>query len=321
MEYPAGTWTILPWSGASTGAVASNAFGYTDLTNLGFTIPPFAKFRIEIYVTCASGLAYSSWANAKDTMRGDEWAHDANATGKALGGAITNLDQVSQLFPALVLGNSSRVVWGVLGDSIAAGVNDTFPDPSGGRGLLGRAIAKAGPHVNYGCPGDRAQYYVASHANRLALMQASGATKLINEYGVNDVNNARTAAQLQADRTTIRGYFPGLPVFDTTVTPQTTSTDSFKTAANQTLSSTANNTQRTTFNNALRGPQVSFASPGVIDIAGIVETSTANELGPVQDGGVWMPIYANGSDGTHPNARCDTAIEAQVAALVQTLGG
>lgn len=319
IEYPRGTFTQLTFGGASTGTVGSNAIVASDVVDLGFVVPAYRWFRIGFYASNPNGVPYSSWANLKDARGGDEFATNANGTDKTMGGTIVNLDMVSMLFPNLVLGYSDRVVWGVHGDSITAGVNDYWPDPSGGRGLFGRGLAPLVPHVNFGCPGDRAEYFVGSHTARTALMLESGATRIIDAYGVNDINNSRTAAQLQSDRTAIRTYYPSSLVFDTTVTPQTTSTDGFRTAANQTITSASKNTQRIAFNSALRGPNVTFASPGVIDVAGLIETSTSNEQGPVQDGGVWIPGLV--TDGTHPSSRASALLAPQIAGLVASQGG
>ena len=85
------------------------------------------------------------------------------------------------------------------------------------------------------------------------------------------------------------------------VTPQTSSTDTFKTAAQQSVSAAGTNSQRLALNAALRGG-MQPGSTGLIDVAALLETSPAYEHGPVQDGGVWLPRYIAGSDGTHPNS-------------------
>jgi hypothetical protein len=75
----------------------------------------------------------------------------------------------------------------------------------------------------------------------LRMMAIRGATHAVCQYGVNDLNLALTptfssvgtdpvtAWRLMADR--------GMKVYQTTITPFTTSTDSFSTTTNQTIAS------------------------------------------------------------------------------------
>jgi len=175
--------------------------------------------------------------------------------------------------PLYVLASSNRRVVALIGDSIAAGVNDSTLDPSGGRGLLGRAMAQSGPHLNYGVPGDRAQWYVGNSVLRRAAIAAAGATHGFLQLGVNDYGaGARTSAQMLADRSTIRGLLPSLQIFDTTLTPACNSTDGFRTATKQTPSGSSSNGNRVTFNNTLR-TTVQTGSVGVLDVALYAETS------------------------------------------------
>ena len=309
IEYPAGTFTRLTWAGAAQGTIADNAIAYTDMVPLPVTIPAFAKFRIAGDYEYLSGgtVPSSGWVNACDRAMGDEYQVNTTAD-FTLTSTVLGSGSVQGVFPQLVLGSSDRVVWGFVGDSIANGVNDAFFDPSGGRGLFGRALAESGPHLNYGVNGDRVQYAATNYARRLALMQAGGVTSAILQLGVNDLAGGRTSAQILADRASMRAMLAGIVVFDTTITPQTTSTDVYKTAAQQTVSATSTNTQRTTTNAALRGA-VQPNSAGLIDVVSLLETSTAYEHGPVQDGGVWLPRYIAGSDGTHPNSLAAMAVK------------
>lgn len=122
-----------------------------------------------------------------------------------------------------------------MGDSIVAGVGDLLADPSGGRGLLGRPLAELGPHLDHGVPGDRAAWYAVGSGRRRATMATGGVTSVMLQLGVNDVTAGRSAAQLAADRGAIRALFPGVNVFDTTLTPTTSSADGWGTAAGQTI--------------------------------------------------------------------------------------
>jgi hypothetical protein len=212
---------------------------------------------------------------------------------------VAGSNTISGMLPLYILGMSDLGVWGQVGDSILSplGETDGFLDPSGGRGILGRAIAELCPQMNYGVPGDLAQYFVASHSKRIAGLVRGGVTRAIDEYGINDFNAGRTSAQLLTDKASIRGYIPTVPWFECTTMPKTSGT--WATAAGQTIWDATKNTQRVTHNNALRAniPGVE----GIVDLAQLVETTTSDEVGPVKDGGVFIGGLT--IDGTHPNTR------------------
>jgi lysophospholipase L1-like esterase len=128
--------------------------------------------------------------------------------------------------------------------------------------------------------------------------------------GNNDIYAGTAAAAVEASRTSIRGYFSalGMSVYDATITTRTTSTNNWIDVTNQTLASAPNNTARITFNTDGRnGVFLASGSAGLIDTAGVLETSAANPWVPFIDGGFWIPgmVYCMTSgctpDGTHPN--------------------
>lgn len=321
VEYPKGTFTRITWGdgGATSGTIADGDTGYAEMT-LPFTIPPFTYFRIagDCTWTGAGRALSTTFSNNCDRGNGDEYFVGAgadNTMNSTYMGTATNY--AGMFMPIAVMSMSTKAVWAVLGDSIAAGVNDTFFDPNGGRGIAGRPLAQHVPHMNFGLPGDRADKFIASHDKRLAVLQAAGVTGVILELGVNDLNNARTSANLLADRTTIRGYFPTATIWDTTITPSTTSTDTFKTAANQTVVNSGYNTARTTFNDALR-QGLQTGSTGVIDVASVIETATTNEVLPTVNGGVWLPGMVGSADGIHPSTRGYRAIAELFSSAILT---
>ena len=302
VEYPRGTFTQLTWdNGATSGTIANGATGESDTVDLGFTLPPFRWFRIAVHAACPSGTWNMNFDNACDRAHGDEFAFGgANNTMNA---TVAGTNTTSGMLPLYVLGQSDLGVWGIVGDSIASSQGeDGFPDPSGGRGILGRGLAQHGPHINYTTPGDLAQNFVLSHDKRIAALVRGGVTRVIDQYGSNDFNGGRTATQVLADKAAIRSYIPGLPWFECTTTPKTTGT--FLTAAAQAVWDTAKNTQRVAHNNAIRAGIAGVEN--FVDAAGIVETSPGNEVGPVKDGGVW--IGGLSKDGTHQTIRASLAV-------------
>ena len=298
VEYPMGTFTRLTFdNGATSGTISDGATGESDLVDLGFTIPPFRKFRIAAYAACASGTWNMNYQNGCDRARGDEFAF--NGANNIMNTTVAGSNNASGMRPLYVLAQSDLGVWGMVGGSILTplGEEDGFLDPSGGVGILGRAVARLSPALNYGVPGDLAQYFVASHDRRLAAFLRAGVTRMINQHGNNDFATGRTAAQLLADKASIRSYIPAVPWFECTSMPRTSGT--WATAAGQSVWNAAQNAQRLTLNNTVRAGIAGVE--GILDLASIVETSSANEVGPVKDGGVWLGGLT--ADGVHPNVR------------------
>jgi len=298
IEYPKGTYTPV----YST-VIPDGDNGYVDVP---VSIPAFAWYRIngdQNYLVTGRVLS-SGWSNSMDRSNGDEYQVGPSGYNHIVDGSVLGSGSVAGVYPTAICAMSSLPVIAAVGDSIVAGVNDATADASGGRGILGRGLTDLGPHMNMGVPGDRAQYFATLGTKRVALMLAAGVTTAILELGVNDIMNAsRTSANLLADRATIRALLPGVTWFDTTITPATTSSDNWQTATNQTTTGAGANTQRTTFNDALRAGSV--LTSRIIDIAASVETSAANNVGPVLNGGVWIPGLIGFTDGTHPHSRCN----------------
>lgn len=318
VEYPLGTFYRITWNGAAKGVIADLTTGYSDLTPLPVTIPAGAWFRINTYVDYSlSGgkLPFWSMNNCCDRANGDQFEagqgvdrtlNDTNVGGTAVGN-ITTL--------AAVMGWSNYPVWGLIGDSICAGWNDLVFNSSGGRGILGKSLAKFVPNLNFGVFGDQATIYTAHSTLRQALMIAAGMTSGIVQLGTNDLDAGRSAVQVAADRVTIKGFFPNIPIYDTTVIPHTSSTDSWQTVANQTVSSSSVNTQRIALNDTLRNTFPS-TQKGLIDVSAMIEYGTGNEAAPQIDGGFWKP--GTTGDGQHPNWYGHAVFEQEVDNFIQT---
>jgi lysophospholipase L1-like esterase len=90
----------------------------------------------------------------------------------------------------------------------------------------------------------------------------------------------------------------GLPVFQNTITPSTTSTDSWATTGNQTPESS--NAVRVQVNDWIR--TVPSPLSGYFEIADLAETA--------RNSGIWKAGYT--SDGLHPNATGHSALAAGI---------
>ncbi len=205
----------------------------------------------------------------------------------------------------------------IIGDSIASGFTDVLLYDFG---YIVRALANNNvPYINLAHKGETASQFssLANSSRRRAFLEY--ATHAIVNYGTNDLaalsSFVATATNLQTIWQSLAAL--GLPVYQTTITPRTTSTDSWATTANQTIVNGCGQ-PRTDLNNWLRaGAPVSGGVPvapgtagavpspyltGVFDICPAVETGV----------GLWKPGLT--PDGVHPNTAGHTAM----AALIQT---
>lgn len=126
----------------------------------------------------------------------------------------------------------------IVGDSIANGSTDNA------RGYIIRGLDSVN---GYNVPWSRStvnswSYNAASTSTQIQAIWPY-CTHILFELGVNDIQNGRTLLQIQTDMTTLwtaakavtGPYGKPLKVYQTIITPKTTSTDSFATTANQTL--------------------------------------------------------------------------------------
>ncbi len=283
----------VKWNGSATGSVADLTTGWSDpLTAL--SIPRGSKFFIRVYRSSTVGLAYLS--GGVNTV-GDGFESGASGiSDKVLSGTVTAATGGILFAPYFVCPTQVATI-GIIGDSKAVGALDTS-DNNADVGILARSIGATNGYINTARTGDTMQAYVGSHARRAELM--SYVSHILFEYGINDFAAGRTSAQMAANLSAIIGYFPDKPIWVTTITPKTTSSDSFATTANQTV--TANENNRSTYNDALRSGTLAGVSgqiAGIIDIDRIVADPVAAAK--------WVVGYT--VDGTHENTRASIAVQ------------
>lgn len=201
--------------------------------------------------------------------------------------------------PTAVLGIPSAPMpaCAIEGDSIAFGNGDGY-DNNGNvafaeRGLYGADI----PWINLSRASDRAMWLVRSnYQQRRKLWQYCNL--LLCTLGSNDIANARTLGQIQADLLEIWGdaHARGMTVVQTTIMTRTTSTDSWATKANQSYVTGFGPGGTADQLNAWIKQQ---AADGVIE--GVIDVATA--IADPTDLNKWLTngsgSYATG-DGVHP---------------------
>lgn len=192
---------------------------------------------------------------------------------------------------------------GVIGDSI---VTITASGPLYDEAYTTLAMKGNVGFAAVGKSGERASQFVdlATQANRLEALK--GCTDVYVAYGHNDLYaGTRTPEQVQADLQTIYDTVKSLGiarVWGATVTPYSSSSDSWATTGNQTAQELADRTALNTWIRTVPSPLY-----GIVDVADVVETA--------RNSGIWKAGWT--ADGTHPN---NTAKPPLAAAFASALG-
>lgn len=220
-----------------------------------------------------------------------------------------------------------------------AGVGDSILDATGDvnevnayrlAGFVKRAVDAAGnPYIALGQGGDLARYFETSNDGtrevRLRFALAAGAAIIVWEEGTNDVNGARTAAQIKASLLAgwKRAAAGGARVYQTTITPWSGG-DFTTTGAGQTVNT--NDAARTATNDWIRaGAPIDPTTLAVVAIGtsgalvagatghplhGYFETADAVES--ARNSGKWKANYT--ADGAHPEQVGHQAMAAVIPA-------
>lgn len=328
---------LVPAAVANVGG-SLNAIGVTPVTLMGgqpsWTLQPGGTLISDpIFGPFHAGDAILVRTNVATATSGIRWpvgmALNWGYEG-ALGGDQTAAPNYSTAFttagpgvsPALILGPANGLPSvAVAGDSIVDGSGDSGAGPFNNVGPLNRALDPASiGYAKFGAPGERVASVVATGLYAARGVLAMQAKNIVCGYGTNDLANGDTLPTIQTNLITFWQMFSstGRAVFQLTLDPRATSSDTWKTTTNQTLP--AFEPVRTALNTWLRtgAPIIAnIATPasapgalvagqpghplaGLFDTAGAVEVNAANILTP--NGGYWI---ANGTanyataDGTH----------------------
>lgn len=292
IEYPAGTFTQVKFGGSTSGSIADGSFIISD--PVAVLIPEGAAFFVRAYYTNTAGIVYT--ATAHNTALGEAMTYGASGVvDQTMGGTVTATVGGLGFGPIAILGLTVKPSILIVGDSRGAGQNDSTSGSTSDVGEIARSLTGLA-YMNLAVPGDKAQTFLTT--SKRAIF-GSFASHVICEYGINDLNASRTAAQLLADIQVIRALFPNKKFYQSTVAPYSSSTDAWATTVNQTPG--ASNAQRIVFNNAVRAIPSGFA--GYFEVADTVESA--------RDGGVWKVGFT--SDGIHATPSGYAAIAASGA--------
>jgi hypothetical protein len=220
--------------------------------------------------------------------------------------------------PMTILGSSNikqRTV-ALIGDSVIGVSNDGGGGAAGyawGRRLMmnqtGLALTSSGwtgttpnfPFIICAKGGDTSQTFASELNSQPGVTLAEMCTTVLWDYGINDVTAATALLPLQSYTLTAARWFieKGIKFIAATLTPYTTTTDSYSTVANQTV--TANEVVRTGYNTWLRDPSsngfVAMAA-GIGAPAWLPSTSYATVGYIVQNGAQCYQVMATGTSGS-----------------------
>jgi lysophospholipase L1-like esterase len=202
--------------------------------------------------------------------------------------------------------HAAALLWG---DSITYGTGDAINGETtyghvgwAERGLVGAAAGGTNiPFVNVSRSGDSTATWssaaIGYQGTRWSLLEY--VTHAIFAMGINDISAGRTLAQLQANVQVAWAAAKrmGVKVYQTTLTPKTTSTDSWATLANQTVSAGYGASEvRGQFNAWLPSQVVAGNIDGIIDLNSSVCDPTNTDKWAVNGTANYLT-----ADGLHPS--------------------
>ena len=297
VEIAFGVFVPVHFNGQASVTIQPGAMVYSD--PVGVNLVKGATFWTRTHVTVASaGMKFP--VALYSNLNGEGADYSATPVDKTASGTVTSGTTTHMYEPGVILGApkvpGGAVILGV-GDSIMAGSGD-----SGAAGLdtgwFLRAINNAYPTHLVAYASEAPLSWTSSSgiysARRKATVERVGATHIVCEHGINGVSATGWQANIDALWAQLAIY--GLPIYQTTLTPKTTSTDAWATAGNQAVS--ADEARRVAFNTYVRTTPSPLA--GYIEVADYAETS--------RNSGIWRAAYT--TDGLHPNATAAAAIAA-----------
>lgn len=283
IEYPAGTFTRVTFSGSNDGTITDGDYLVSDPVSV--SILRGQTFYVRSFYRNASGMLY--YSNGMNTSVGEACAYGTTGTvtDQVMAGTITHAGR--GYVPIAIIGNTRQPSFLILGDSRAFG-GGGYDGSNMGSGDISPSIDRANyAWSNVAVGGYSASTLAASGTTSTRARLGVYFSHIISAHGGGDNLNGRTPAQVLADQRTIQSFYNGKPFFLTTVYPKTTSTDSWATLENQTLD--ANNTNRVDYNNLVRARPVGVS--GYIELCDLYESS--------RDSGKWGANTGYTTDGLH----------------------
>ncbi len=309
-----GTVTQILFSGAPLGSIPNGGVVVGN-TAAALKLVKGEKFFVRTWYSCAAGILYGAQAcNTISATDGDAAVTTAASEESFnYGASIPDTTMTAGYFasagnfmyrPLVIAAVSSRPAVLIYGDSKSIGQGDLPESMMAGIGEIARSLANSTAYSIFGIGSETLQNLTSGASAATALTVRSTLhkyfTHVVCQLGTNDIHaQARTAAQFLGDMATFCGKFT-IPVWWCTISPRSTSTDSWATVGNQTAH--VNNAVRVAVNDAIRQSAVVSSAQGARKIAGFFEMADALESARNSglfkaDGGAWT------GDGIHENQR------------------
>ncbi len=289
VEYPAGTFYQLKWSGA-TSVTSAGTLKVSDAVT-GLVLPYGAQFWVRLYET-GTHVVYSTLNSSVSFGGFDQTTIGTSTTDQTMSGTVSNGTSYADLQPACIIASTVQPAVLGLGDARIVGYGDSRNDPSADGGETWRWIGPRYAYLDLSVSSATAQSYLSNNTVRKLL--GAYTTAAINDLGAADISNnpQTTVSTVTGYRAQATAIFNKPYTFGLTIPPVTTSTDSFVTAANQTISSLES--LRTSTNTAIRAGVASEVA--VIDTDRMIDPA-ATGLWPVNG-----TTYAYTINGSHESS-------------------
>lgn len=273
----------------------------------------------QYFMGASSGMGtVVAWGEGCDA------AANTATSDKTPGVTTLTANAASQFCPVAIIGDAGAgyPFVGHWGDSIGVGLGDSATVVDAGRGFLRRAMNNQIPFVNVCLSGD-----ALGNSQKYRLNLVNGCTDVITNMGVNDLVAAASVSTVETNMAALWGSLSkfGARVWQTTITPKTSSTDVWATVANQTAF--ANDANRQSVNNWIRAgaPLNSSLAPVAIGTAGALLAGssghplagyfeTADQVETARNSGIWKVgfVYTTDGNGLHPNSTGAAAMAAAI---------
>jgi hypothetical protein len=296
----------LYFNGRRSVTIEPGAIVWSD--PVGINLTRGDTFWTRSYVTVGAGEVMLVSAAAQESGEGHNLVSiGGDGSDKADSGtAIFGVDARINFAPFAITGETVEQVpvIGIIGDSITHGYNEAVPNFDNPYSIIamGDNYGDDYAHILMAKPGESIQTFATEAGRALRMRLLKGCSHVVCGYGGADVFlNSRSLVQMQADFATVWGILNamGIKVFQATIHPYTTSSNSWADVDGQTIH--ANTTVRNNLNDWIR--TIPTPLSGYFETADIVESA--------RNSGKWKAVYT--TDGIHPK---DTTIHSLMAAAI-----
>jgi hypothetical protein len=298
IEYPSGTVYPVFFNGQRAATIASGANVVSD--NVGITIPAGATFWTRSFVTVTVGqtwpLGFITNNNDTGVTQVGGYSSGVSQTDGTLG-SVPSASFGYAFSPIAVIGKSisqtRQTSVGLIGDSLmhAPNPNTAAISFQYHRSAYTEALYNQIPFIQASMAGSTITNLMnGSTVINPYLLEtvAKYCTHVICDLGVNDYRTGASYTTMQTNLTNLWQFFTsrGIKVWQSTISPNSTSTDGWATTTNQTANS--NDAARVSLNTWIRTNPSPLS--GYIEIADLCETS--------RNSGIWKAAVT--TDGLHP---------------------